>query len=220
MHSNECVGRLINSATHDLRNVLAVIRESAGLMQDILQQTDPAFARGDRLRTALQSVQEQVNHGADLAEGMGHLGQCAEYSDDTPQSPCDISRITRDFCTMAARRGKACALELHCHSTTEPVLSPLTPLEIFKALLSVFDACVSVGGGVSLRFRPFSRQNNALLFCEVLEGGKNNDMVIAALSGHPLLRLHSPGWAEKALWGKVSQRFIVEHFNVEMRGGE
>ena len=35
MTDSQCMGRLLASATHDMRNVLAVIRESAGLAQDI-----------------------------------------------------------------------------------------------------------------------------------------------------------------------------------------
>ena len=37
MTNEECMGRLVVSATHDLRNALAVIRESAGLPEDMLR---------------------------------------------------------------------------------------------------------------------------------------------------------------------------------------
>ena len=37
MTDSQCMGRLLASATHDMRNVLAVIRESAGLAQDMVQ---------------------------------------------------------------------------------------------------------------------------------------------------------------------------------------
>ncbi|MEG2173530.1 MAG: sensor histidine kinase [Desulfovibrionaceae bacterium] len=211
MHKSECIGRLINSATHDMRNVLAVIRESVGLVQDILRQPDAA-TRLVRVQQALQSVQEQVNHGAELAEGMGHIGQCAEYRDDVSEKSCDLTRITGDFCVMARRRGKACALELHCQPTAEPILSPAAPLEVFRCLLGIFDACAAVGGGVSLCFRPILHQGNAVIECEVQEGGKNSDMVIAALTGHPLLRPLSPHWAEKLFpltGGGKGPRFLM-----------
>lgn len=222
MHNSECIGRLVNSATHDLRNVLAVIRESTGLIQDILQQahkgsgagalgTCPPLPRPDRLRQALQSVQEQVSHGAELAEAMGYLGQCAEYRDEGA-IPCDLTRITRDFCVMATRRGKACALELQCPPTAEPILSPVAPLEVFRALLNVFDVCVSVGGGVRVRFKPMPQarqQDAAVIACDVLDGGANTDMSIAALTGHPLLSPHQAGWTEKILKGGVRQRFVL-----------
>ena len=36
MKDVQCMGRLLASATHDMRNVLAVIRESAGLAADMI----------------------------------------------------------------------------------------------------------------------------------------------------------------------------------------
>lgn len=211
MHKSECIGRLVNSATHDMRNVLAVIREAVGLAQDILHQPpDIAMPRLERVQQALQAVQEQVNHGAALAEGMGHLGQCAEYMDDTPEKPCDLNRIISDFCTMARRRGKACALELRCQHTAEPMLSAAAPLEVFRGLLNIFDACVAVGGGVSLHFKPMRHLHQSAIACEVADGGKNIDMVIAALTGHPLLSPLEAGWTEKFLSGTgKGQRFVL-----------
>ena len=35
MNESQCMARLLASAVHDMRNVLAVIRESAGLAQDL-----------------------------------------------------------------------------------------------------------------------------------------------------------------------------------------
>ena len=37
MNESQCMARLLASAVHDMRNVLAVIRESAGLAQDMVQ---------------------------------------------------------------------------------------------------------------------------------------------------------------------------------------
>lgn len=210
MHTSECIGRLVNSATHDIRNVLAVIREAVGLAQDILHlPPDIAMSRLDRVQQALHAVQEQVTHGAALAEGMGHIGQCAEYRDDIPEKPCDLNRIVSDFCTMAQRRGKACALELRCQHTAEPMLSTAPPLEVFRGLLTIFDACVAVGGGVRVCFKPMLYHGLPAIACEVAEGGTNTDMVIAALTGHPLLHPLVAGWAEKLLPGAgKGQRFI------------
>ena len=35
MNDSQCMARLLASGVHDMRNVLAVIRESAGLAQDM-----------------------------------------------------------------------------------------------------------------------------------------------------------------------------------------
>ena len=55
MKDVQCMGRLLASATHDMRNVLAVIRESAGLAADMiaLAAEKGGFEHGDRLAAAM-----------------------------------------------------------------------------------------------------------------------------------------------------------------------
>ncbi len=72
MTDSQCMGRLLASATHDMRNVLAVIRESAGLAQDMVQLAAGADKSADpRVIKALKEAQQQILRGAALAECMG-----------------------------------------------------------------------------------------------------------------------------------------------------
>ena len=106
MKDVQCMGRLLASATHDMRNVLAVIRESAGLAADMiaLAAEKGGLEHGDRLAAAMREIQQQVIHGAELAEGMEYLAQAGVREDDAEAAPCDLARVTRLFCLMAARR--------------------------------------------------------------------------------------------------------------------
>ena len=73
MNESQCMARLLASAVHDMRNVLAVIRESAGLAQDLasLSGGKAVPAPGaERLSTALGEVQRSVIQGAALSEAM------------------------------------------------------------------------------------------------------------------------------------------------------
>lgn len=212
MNPAECLGRLTASATHDMRNVLAAIRESVGLVQDILDLPD-ASARVDRMRKALRDVQQQVAHGAELAEGMAYLAQCGAQGEGASpaESRCDLARVTRDFCCMAARRGKACGLTLEDMAAPEPVLTDADALDVFGALLGVFDACSAVGGGAHLRLGAVRRGRSAGVLCEVDPAGANVDMVVSALTGCPLLRPESAGWAARLLpWRDAgARRFLL-----------
>lgn len=212
MNEAECMGRLTASATHDLRNVLAAIRESVGLVQDILELPDPA-GRVDRMRKALRDVQQQVAHGAELAEGMAYLAQCGAQGEgaSAAETRCDLARVTRDFCRMAARRGKACALALEDMPPPEPILTDADPLEVFGALLGVFDACAAVGGGARVRLGAVRRGRATGILCEVDPEGTNVDMVISALTGCPLLHPENAGWAARLLpWRDAgARRFLL-----------
>lgn len=214
MNTAECMGRLMSSATHDMRNVLAVIRESAGLAQDMLHVSGTDLPGGRRLHTALEQVQEQVLRGAALAESMGNLAACAPGCDDEDgenAASCDVGRVIRDFCCMAARRGRACGLELTAHADADPVVAEAAALDIFRALLAVFDVCASVGGGVRLHFSPVRRGRGAGVMCEVERQGDNVDMVVSALTGCPLLTPDSNGWMARLVpWrDATARRFLL-----------
>ena len=99
MTDSQCMGRLLASATHDMRNVLAVIRESAGLAQDMVQLAAGADKPADpRVIKALKEVQQQILRGAALAECMEYLAQVSHSENEN--APCDLARVAGTFCLM------------------------------------------------------------------------------------------------------------------------
>ena len=111
MTDSQCMGRLLASATHDMRNVLAVIRESAGLAQDMVQLAAGADKPADpRVIKALKEAQQQILRGAALAECMEYLAQVSHSENEN--APCDLARVASTFCLMAARRARAVQMVL------------------------------------------------------------------------------------------------------------
>ena len=97
MTDSQCMGRLLASATHDMRNVLAVIRESAGLAQDMVQLAAGADKPADpRVIKALKEAQQQILRGAALAECMEYLAQVSHSENEN--APCDLARVASTFC--------------------------------------------------------------------------------------------------------------------------
>ena len=73
------------SATHEVRNVLAIIKESAGLVDDLVQvQGSHGRLDPEKIRGALDRINAQVRRGADL---LTHLNRLAHTLDE------DISRV-------------------------------------------------------------------------------------------------------------------------------
>lgn len=72
MRENACVGCLTASASHELQNALAVIRESAGLMQDLIALGGENIPRRERIVELLSLIQQQVARGGELAGGAQH----------------------------------------------------------------------------------------------------------------------------------------------------
>ena len=146
MTDSQCMGRLLASATHDMRNVLAVIRESAGLAQDMVQLAAGADKPADpRVIKALKEAQQQILRGAALAECMEYLAQVSHSENEN--APCDLARVASTFCLMAARRARAVQMVLESADSEEPVWSAVPALAVLRALLDIFDRRSPEQGG-------------------------------------------------------------------------
>ncbi|MCL2123207.1 MAG: hypothetical protein FWH34_03870 [Desulfovibrionaceae bacterium] len=75
MHNLTFLCRILASATHEMQNVLAIIKESGALAGDVLNLNGPPrMKHGDKLFSALGTVESQVERGRTL---MTALNTCA-----------------------------------------------------------------------------------------------------------------------------------------------
>jgi signal transduction histidine kinase len=67
-HEVAFFGKISAAMTHDIRNVLAIIRESSGLMLDLLDLCDDgSFRYQQKFNSLLTAIQDQVNRGVELS---------------------------------------------------------------------------------------------------------------------------------------------------------
>lgn len=103
------IGSVLASVTHEMQNVMAIIKESGALTDDILKLNEPLRLRhGDKLASALTNIQEQVGRGRNL---MLMLNGFAHAAADHP-SESDLRRFARQISVLAERmvRLKDCSL--------------------------------------------------------------------------------------------------------------
>jgi len=61
------IGKIAAGMTHELKNVLAIINESSGLMQDIFSHNRKNIQYIDKLEKAAGTIKKQIDKGADIA---------------------------------------------------------------------------------------------------------------------------------------------------------
>ena len=123
--------------------------------------------------------------------------------------PCDLARVSRSFCLLAARQARAAQIHLISGETDEPVWANVPPLAVLRSLLEVFDLCASVGGQVTLRLTAGRRQKDEGIVVEALEG-PNREMALAAMTGSPMLDGMRPGWRAVLMpWREAGPRFFL-----------
>ncbi|HEU6438751.1 MAG TPA: sensor histidine kinase [Nitratidesulfovibrio sp.] len=139
--AHECVGCLAASATHELQNALAVIRESAGLMQDLVSLCGEGLPHRDRLCTMLSLIQEQVARGGDLAWNLNRLAHAWEEDGEAAR---DLGAVLDEFVALA-RRG--CAMRgVELSQGNGPAVRVTAPgLALRASLLRAVRCCLGEG---------------------------------------------------------------------------
>lgn len=102
------MGRLTAAATHDLQNVLATIRESSGLMEDLLAMGAENFPHLERFQKGLKVMSEQVERGMNLAE---ELNYCA-HAPESAATGAEINEAMRSLLGLSRRQAARGRVEL------------------------------------------------------------------------------------------------------------
>lgn len=143
-------GRITAAFTHDMKNVLAVIKESAGLMEDLLSLSqNAAFPHKDRFARTLATIQAQVKRGVDLSSRLNRFA----HSPDEDVATVDLNEILEQVVFLSGRfaRLKEVSLSLKPHPQALPVVA--SPVGLQMAVFTCLECCwksVSGGGSVSL----------------------------------------------------------------------
>jgi C4-dicarboxylate-specific signal transduction histidine kinase len=143
------VAKVTASTTHEFRNVFAIVKESAGLIEDLLSVTDRGGLDREKLLRAVRRIEAQVTRGADLVTALNRFAHCL----DRPDGPLSLQQQVRQVAFLsqrAARRGKH-RLQVEEGDVDAPVV--LDALRLQMVLFEAVACCVEVvpeGGVISI----------------------------------------------------------------------
>ncbi len=103
-------GKLTASATHEFQNVLAIIKESAGLMEDVLTLTSMENAEllEQRLGMPLSTIKKQVARGVDLVSCLNGFA----HSTDHARHKVDVQVLVKRLVSLSRRLAASTGVEL------------------------------------------------------------------------------------------------------------
>jgi len=76
----EFVARVTADVTHELRNVLATVKETAGLVHDLMTFDQPDSIDHDKVKSLVGRIEPQTERGVELASVLQLVAQCCEGS--------------------------------------------------------------------------------------------------------------------------------------------
>jgi len=190
-------GRISASISHELKNVLAIINENAGLLEDLTlmadrgQPIDPA-----RLKVMAATVQKQIRRGDGILKNMNRFA----HSIDETVADVDLNQTFELFMALTERSRTMRGVEVDLQLPASPITIATAPFFLMNLLWLCLDFSLSAGGedkridlvveatenSVHIRFRRLSGLTEELFAAFLSEREKNLLAVLeASLAAKP-----------------------------------
>lgn len=134
------MGKLTASATHEMQNILATIRESSGLMEDLLAMGGEDFKHAERFKKGLRVLAEQVERGMVLSE---QLNYCA-HAPEAGSAGADVNEALRALTGLMHRQAARRRVGLKLSPGRLGLRTVLRPVEIMEAVALAVEAALEL----------------------------------------------------------------------------
>lgn len=132
-------GKMSASISHELKNLLAIINENAGLLEDFTAMAARGIALdGDRLQRLASDVKRQVDRSDEILRSMNRFA----HTIDKPLDRVDIADFLQLGCTLAQRLAAMHALRLEVIAPPEPIVIETAPFQLLNIIWCCIDFMV------------------------------------------------------------------------------
>ncbi len=147
------MARLTAGATHDLRNVLAVVKESAGLVEDLMAAAKGGPPDREKVSWALDRIRRQVARGAELATALNRVMHGLDRAEERVPLHEALHNITLLAQRFARLNNRSIALD----EVADELAVTCNALELYLGITTTLQWCVEQvpeGGTVLVRAEP------------------------------------------------------------------
>jgi signal transduction histidine kinase len=130
---------MTGSATHEVRNVLAIIKESAGLVEDMLH----VFAKKgtldpEKIYRAVDRIDVQVKRGADLLTNLNRLS----HTLDSEQALVELNHEVEQAVFLSQRFARKKGHRVVAQPSESETRVTVHPLHLHMAFFSAMECCM------------------------------------------------------------------------------
>lgn len=188
------LGKVTASVSHELQNVLAIIKETSGLMEDIVSLHQGAVPPelAEKLSTCISSVMKQIDRGVGITSNLNGFA----HTTDSLSESVDLLEVIERVVFLTKRLFLNEGLEVKI-ADSDPSISILTEPVLFQALVykSIRYSGLFCSGGVV----HISVKNNVAVSIQIK---RPPDYVVKSLD-------------KEELWLMVNQ--VAEQLNAEVK---
>jgi len=162
-------GKMTAGITHEMKNVLAIIKESSGLMEDIMSLApDALISYQEKLERSLKKIKNQVERGVGLTDLLNKFA----HSPDESIAKIDLHEKIEQLIALSQRfaRLKNVVLEAVTSKQAGIKTTPVTrPVQLQMALFTAIECCLNAmtaGGAIHIGFEKVAEKYIVHVLCE------------------------------------------------------
>ena len=136
-------GKMSASISHDLKNVLAVINENAGLLEDFCfmaakgKSLDP-----ERLKRLAEEVKQQIRRGDRIITSLNTFAHSADHD----SLPVDLRDLLGQLVELAQRPASMRGVSLAVDRPPDPIMATTSPFLLLNLLWRCLDYAMRAAG--------------------------------------------------------------------------
>ena len=196
-------GKMSASISHEVKNVLAIINENAGLLEDLTVMVEKGMPLDpQRLKTPAIRIMKQIRRGDDIIKGMNRFA----HSVDDPLRQIDLDDPLALTCALSNRFASMRGVVLELPPPSTPVSAVTNPFFLQNLLWLCLDfamGCAGAGKTVSLKAEKIGGEAT-IRFSKLQEISKAETGAF-------------PGDREKALLNALKAELVIHKEAGEMR---
>ena len=196
------MGKITAGATHEMKNVLAIIRESAGLMEDLLGASGEAsFPIREKFLKILSGIGNQVTRGVNLANALNRFA----HNPDEPIATVDINSLIDGLIFLCQRFALSKKVILKNIAHEQPLLYTCDPVRFQMIIYRGIDLLLGTATpGTTIRIQAMARTNG-------------NPAVEFLCEGNAIDLHNIPQTAKELLWDPMVA--CAESMNAKVEAG-
>lgn len=135
-------GKMTANLTHEVKNILAIIQESAGLMEDIMAISPLAAEKyQERFNNSLATIKTQLQRGMELTTRFNRFA----HTPDRTSEELNLGESLEQFCALTERFARLQHISLETSNIAGDRINIKTnPVLLFMALFYSLESCLGV----------------------------------------------------------------------------
>lgn len=128
-------------ATHELRNVLAIVKESAGLIEDLVRSAgERGAADPGRLQRSVDRIARQVARGSEILTGLNRFAHSLEHA----QAPLDLGQEVQQAAVLGQRTARQRRHAVEVRPGDADLAIAGNALHLQMALFAALECCLEL----------------------------------------------------------------------------